>query len=483
MTLEYVGIVTLLVGILSLFRKPPFIVYFFFCSTLLGSAAAFVLLGGTNISPAHLLLGFLSLRLLADKELSKQAMQELSFGRPGFWLLMTLTYSIVGAYCLPRLLAGETSIFAVRAEIPYVVALRPSMSNLTQSIYFTANFVCFVLLSAYARTHGGTRILGSAALFCACLNLIFGALDLATYNTNTTELFAPIRNANYAMLDDAEIGGLKRIVGSFTEASSFAAATLVYFAFTCQLWLLGIKPRLTFTLAMLSLFAVTLATSTTGYVGLAVILGYLYLQELLQALHRPVTIQARSFILATPFVLAVLVLIIALSADYSAYILNLLDGTIFNKLSTSSGVERSTWNSQALKNFVDTFGFGTGNGSSRASSFPIAVLANLGFIGTFIFSLFLVTLFLNGNGKGRPHELDEAYRRAARMACLSCLIAATISGTLVDLGLPFYAFAGLCSATRLPNAFARTAMRFFEPLPAFQATPKSQRGSSQNPNC
>jgi O-Antigen ligase len=452
MTLEYVGVVALLIGMLGLFREPPFIVYFFFCSTLLGSAAAFVLdaLGGTNISPAHLLLGFLTLRLVSDSRLTEKFVQEISFGRPGFWLFLTVVYSVIGAFCLPRLLAGDTSIFAVRAETPFTIPLSPSMANLTQSIYFIADLVCFVVLGAYASTIGGARTLASAALACAALNLIFGALDLITYFTNTTELFAPIRNANYALLDEAEVAGLKRIVGSFTEASSFAAATLIYFAFTSRLWLLGVKPRVTFPLAFLSLCAVVLSTSTTGYVGLAVLLCYIYLQALLPALYRPVTIQARNFILAAPFVLALLVVIIALSPEYTTYVHNFLEGTIFNKMSTASGVERSSWNNQALQNFLDTFGFGVGNGSARASSFPIAVLANLGLAGALMFGMFFVTLFLSGRGNGQSDPLDDAYRQAAKMACLAGLVTASISGALVDLGLPFYIFAGLCSAQQSP---------------------------------
>jgi hypothetical protein len=71
MTFEFIGIITLLVGLVGLFRQPPFIVYSFFCFTLLGAAAAFVLtsLGGTNISPAHLLLGFLTLLLSDERSL------------------------------------------------------------------------------------------------------------------------------------------------------------------------------------------------------------------------------------------------------------------------------------------------------------------------------------------------------------------------------------------------------------------------------
>ena len=208
-------------------EEMGFIVYFFFCSTLLGSAAALVLdsLGGTNISPSHLQLGFLTCKLVHDERVARGIAREVSVGRPGFWLLLTVVYSIIGAFYLPRLLAGQTMTYAVRAQGAFVIPLAPAMSNLTQSIYFTADFVCFIVLSGYASTTDGRKVLGGAALACATLNLVFAALDLMTYFTNTTELFSFIRNANYALLNDTEVAGLKRIVGSFTEASSFGAAT------------------------------------------------------------------------------------------------------------------------------------------------------------------------------------------------------------------------------------------------------------------
>jgi len=282
MTVQLIGILTLLIGIASLFRPAPFTVNVFFCSTLLGASAALVLdsLGGTNISPSHLLLGFLLFRLLSDERVAKNALQGVSFGRPGFWLLLTVIFSIISAFFMPRLFAGQTLTFPVRAESNQSVPLAPAMSNITQSIYFIGNFACFITLYGYASTLSGRKVLGGAAIACATLNLIFGALDLLTYFTNTTELFSFIRNANYALLSDTEVAGFKRIVGSFTEASSFGSATLGYFAFTGRLWLLGIRPQLTAPLAFLSLMAMLFATSTTAYVGLGAFLALSYLQVL-----------------------------------------------------------------------------------------------------------------------------------------------------------------------------------------------------------
>ena len=94
-----------------------------------------------------------------------------------------------------------------------------------------------------------------------------------------------------------------------------------------------------------------------------------------------------------------------------------------------------------MQNFYDTLGFGAGVGSLRASSFPICVLANFGIIGSLLFLVFFMTLFYGDASRG--DEEGEAYRSAARWACLAGLITATVSGALVDLGLPFFVLAGL----------------------------------------
>jgi hypothetical protein len=468
MTVEYIGLVALLVGLISLYRDQPFIVYFFFCSTLLGSAAAFVMdsLGGTNISPSHLLLGFLAIRLLSDSNVVQAGIRQLSIGQSGFWLFVTLVYSIAGAYALPRLFAGTTLVYPVRASEAFAVPLFPAMSNITQSIYFTADFICFIILSGYASTVSGRRVLGGAMVAGATANLVFAALDLLTYFTNTTDLFLFIRNANYAMLNDTEVAGLKRIVGSFTEASSFGAATLAYFAFTSRLWLLGIWPRWTGLLALLSLIALIFSTSSTAYVGLAAILGLVYCLALFDALRHPVTTQEGVFIFAVPTIAAIIALIVLLNDSYSAYIYNYMNGVLFNKLSTASGVERSAMNTQAIQNFFDSFGFGLGNGSIRASSFPVAALASLGAVGTLVFGIFFATLLLSRFPKSANSDrVDDAYRQAAKMACIASLVTATTSGALIDLGLSFYSFAALCVTTQ-PVTIARTAARYLRGAPS-----------------
>src|ERR1700730_822082 len=132
MTIELIGILTLLVALLGMYRELEFIVYAFVFATLLGSAAATVLesLGGTNISPAHLLLGVLTIKLMSRPAVLQSSIREAAIGRPCFWLLLTTIYAALSAYFMPRIFAGQTLIFTVRdALAAYGTPLEPNLSN------------------------------------------------------------------------------------------------------------------------------------------------------------------------------------------------------------------------------------------------------------------------------------------------------------------------------------------------------------------
>jgi hypothetical protein len=450
MTIEPIGAIAFIFGLLSLYLEPTFIVYVFFASTLLGAAGALILdaVGGTTIQPAHLLLGFLVVKLMGNRDIREGALRGVAIGQPGFWLLLTMLYSTLSAFVMPRLFAGQTLAFAVRATegTNYAAPLAPTTSNLTQSIYFIGNFICFLVLYGFGSDPSRRRILARAGLACVILNLVFVVLDLVTYATGTVELLAFIRNSTYSMLSDTEIAGLKRIVGSFVEASQFSYWTLGYFAFTSSLWLYGIAPRLNLTLSLLTLTALILSTSTTAYVGLALFLFVRFVSVAVTILMRPAKPQMFIFVIGAPIVFSIIVLTICLNDTMSAYVGNILDTMVVNKMTSASGVERSSWNAQAIQNFFDTFGFGAGNGSVRASSFPIAVISSLGVIGTITYGMFLLSIWF---GRRRPFEetpADAAIPIASRSACLAWLIAASTSSGFIDLGLPFFAFAALACA-------------------------------------
>jgi hypothetical protein len=451
MTIEIIGWITIVLGILGLVAGPTFLVVTFVTSTLLGASAAFVLgsLGGASISPSHLLLGFVVVCLASRRAILQRALSGVAFPKAGFWLLITVVYSICAAIFFPRLFEGLTYIFPVRADGGYnVVPLGPANANFTQSVYFTSDLVCFIALYGYASLPQGWRLIAKTALFCAGLNLVFGAADMLTYWTNTSELLAFIRNANYRMLNDTEVAGFKRIVGSFTEAASFGSTTLGYFAFCLKLWLQGFHPRLAFLLAILSIVAMVFSTSTTAYVGLSTFLVLIYLECLFKFLSGSAPTQTVVFLIAAPILVAIGVLVIALDDAVWSYVQNLLDTIIFNKLSTDSGVERSAWNRQAIQNFYDTWGLGAGNGSVRAASFLAAVLASLGVVGACTYAGFLLFTFLGNSEPASSDGYENAVSSAAKSVCLAWFISSSVAGAFIDLSLPFFIFAALACAKK-----------------------------------
>jgi len=468
MSIELIGVVALVLGVIGYFAKPNFIVYAFFGTTLLGAAAAIILtgLGGTTIQPSHLLLGFLGVKLLASRDTRLAALRAMSRGSPGFWLVITAGYAAIGAYMMPRLFLGQTMAFAVRAQAEnYAAPLAPATSNLTQSIYFIGNCVCFVLISGFGSSEAGRKCLGRAALMCVILNLAFAALDVATYTTNTTELMSFIRNSTYSILSDNDVGGVRRIIGSFVETSSFSYFTLGCFAFATTLWLNGIATRLTVSLSILSLLALLISTSTTAYVALPVYLCAQLAVIGFKFMSRPIRPVMLAFLVCLPFLLALIVILICLDDASYAYVGDVLNNFLLNKMSTASGIERSSWNRQAIQNFFDTFGLGAGNGSVRASSFPVAVIGSLGIPGAITYGLFLFLIWFGKKAPAPPETL--AMQAAARSACFAWLIAASASGGFIDLGLPFFAFAALATvnvtAAQASPLVARTDHSFVKP--------------------
>jgi hypothetical protein len=425
-------------------------IYLFIISTLFGAAAAIVLtsFGSANLPPAHLMLGAIVIKFALDKKWISLALDSLVFPREGFWLLFTVIYGTASAYLMPRLFQGATDVFAISRIDPststVLFALGPVSGNVTQAIYLIGDFICFLIFYSFARDPRMVVVLCHAAIACAVANLAFAVIDLVTYWTGTADLLEFLRNASYRMLDDVEVMGLKRVVGSFSEASAYAFATLGLFAFTGKLWLRGIYSWLTGPVAGLSLIALLWSTSSTAYGGLFLLMAVEYTACVAQLVTGRSSRIAAAFVVLAPLALAAMVVIMMLQEDMWLFVQELANSSIFDKLASSSGMERGTWNRQALVNFFDTFGLGVGVGSTRASSLLLATLGSTGIVGSFTYGAFFLRLMLN-RSSGDTDWFVSSTRAAAKSASLSYLIAGSLSGSFLDVGLPFFIFAGIAS--------------------------------------
>jgi hypothetical protein len=447
MSVEPIGLLTVIVGLLCL-QLGYLATASTLVVTILFGAAAAILIGGANIQPAHLFLGFVAAAVLTRRREAAHALRAIRMPEPGFWLMCLVIYGVVTGFVMPRLLAGSTPIIPLgvseHADTGSTVPLGPVSSNFTQSVYLTADFVCFTLIVAVASTQAGFVAITSALVAYAAGNVLFALLDLGTYFTNTQWLLEFMRNAKYALHIEEEVSGLKRIVGSFTEASAFAGSTLGVLGFVGTLWLCGYRPLLTGTLAAASLVLVVLSTSSTGLAGTPPILAILYATALMRRginLGRPFS---SAVLMCAPLLIVIAILALQLDEEMAKPIRDYIDTLVLSKATTASGVERASWNAFALQNFFDSYGLGVGLGTSRTSSFPIALLSNVGVPGTIFYLLFAVSAFVRR--RGTPHTFPADVRLAARNACVGLILGAIFAGPTVEQGLLFYVLAGLACA-------------------------------------
>jgi hypothetical protein len=448
MSIEPIGLLTIMVGLICVFLGYRATFATLVPMALFGSAAA-VLIGSANIQPAHLFLAFAAFAVLGRHQEAAMAIEAMKFPRPGFWLLCLVIYGILGAFLIPRLAAGSMQIMPLGtsefSDTGYTVPLGPVSSNLTQSIYIVADFICFVITVAVATTRAGFMAGTAGLLAFAAGNVLFALIDLATYNTGTQWLLDFMRNAQYTLHAEEEVIGLKRIVGSFPEASAFAHSTIAAVGFTGTMWLCGRLPAWTGTLAIISLILLVFSTSSGGLAMVPPLLTILYVTALTRSGFDPRKRPYRSAaVLCAPLLVLAVALALQLNDEASKPVRDYLDALIFNKPNTESALTRGTWNSFALQNFFDSYGFGVGLGTVRASSFPIAVLSNVGIPGAIFYLLFAATGFLRRRGIPRTFPADV--RLAARNACLAIIIGETFAGTTVEQGLLFYVLAGIACA-------------------------------------
>ncbi|RWR33775.1 hypothetical protein D2T29_05800 [Sinirhodobacter populi] len=447
MSIEPIGLFVIGIGLLCLFADYRNVLVLTIFATVFGAASA-MFLGSGNIPPGHVLLGLCAVAILSRKESCTAFLRVLHPDRPGFWLASLVIYAVATAFLYPRVMASWTEIVPLGStefdSAGSTVPLGPVSGNITQSIYMIANLLCFALVAAAAASPAGFRAAVAGLLAYAIGNTFFAVMDLATYFTGTADLMGFMRNARYTLHTEAEAEGLKRIVGAFTEASSFARSSLGVLGVTGTLWLCGYKPRLTGVLALASLVLTALSTSSTGLAGIPVALGLLYLTALSRCGTAPRAWFSTAAVMAIPLIALLLTLTLLLQPAILAELHGYFDRILLSKMDTDSGVERSSWNSYAIGNFFDTAGIGVGLGTIRSSSLLTGLLGGVGVIGTALYAVFFATAFLRNPGPKGSFPTDV--RTAARNGCLCLMAGDLMVATTIDQGLFFYVLAGIAAA-------------------------------------
>ncbi|OWU83479.1 hypothetical protein ATO6_18760 [Oceanicola sp. 22II-s10i] len=425
--------------------------WIFIATTPFGAAAAFNMpaLGGASILAADLAaVSIFALVALLPGGL-RQIAGSMRVGQPGFWLLLLSVFCVVATLFFPRLFQGQTEVFSLTRDIGrhgiIEVPLRPSTGNLTQLFRLMLGVATFYALATVFRMRPDARMVVHAVAVATVINIALGWIDVLSHAVGLPDLLTILRSANYSMLDGAYMAGLKRMVGGFPEASSYGYYGLGLFAFWLQYWLSGPRSRWVTALMVLSAVAVVRSTSSASYVALIAYLVTVAMFGIWRNLNG--RIERRALAIGMTAALAAWGVLLLFLATYATVqpVRQFFDDVLFNKMSSSSGIERMSWNAQAFKNFVDTYAMGAGLGAVRASSWLMATLASIGVIGTFLFGMFILSVMTGPAGRGARREPPSAAVRASRSACLAFLISALLTGATPDMGVIFFAFCGLAA--------------------------------------
>jgi hypothetical protein len=287
----------------------------------------------------------------------------------------------------------------------------------------------------------------------AAVHAALGTIDLAGKLSGAGDLLSPIRTATYAYLVEVEEAGFWRIVGGFSEASAFGSVTLSCLAFSFAYWRVSrSRPVLLLTLVLFSLLL--LSTSSTAYAGLAIV-GCVAAAGMACSALRGRLSRQDLFVLAFVWLtLIVIMSIYLLDERLFDPLVRLFEAVVLNKSATGSAEERFYWNAQSLQAFLDTFGLGVGLGSSRAASWLVAVVSQLGIVGALLMAA-LVGVLIRDIAAPQPRTVDRrtlALVSGARAAALASLAAASVASGFADPGLVFFvalAIVGACRNGRL----------------------------------
>ncbi|WP_375687041.1 hypothetical protein [Pseudooceanicola sp. LIPI14-2-Ac024] len=440
-----------LVCVLGLLIQGPYRgLWIFFAVTPLGAAAAFNLpaLGGASILipdiAALTMLGLVAIHRGGPAMIAGT----MRYGQPGFWLMLLAVYAVFSALFLPRVFAGQTEVFSLARKANEVgiveVPLRASSGNITQLFRLMLGVATYLAVATVFRLRPDAAMVLKAVAIATGINVALGVLDVLSYEAGVATILDPIRSANYAILYDVRMIGVKRMIGGYPEASSFGFYTLGLFGFWLQYWFGTPKSRLALTMLLLTTIALLHSTSSAAYVALVIFLvllaGVGLTSNLRHRLHR------RGTLIAVGGLLVALLAALALFAGYELVspARQFFDRALLDKLQGASGVERMSWNAQAFENFRDTLGFGAGLGSIRASSWLMATLASLGILGTLCALMFIGSVLAGREGR-RGADQRAVVIRALRAACLALVLSAVLTGATPDLGVTFFAFAGLAA--------------------------------------
>jgi len=373
----------------------------------------------------------------------------LDFRKLGLLGMFSL-YMVVTAFLYPRLFAGSVQLYSLNAAAN-ISFLYPSSTNITQPVYMLVSIGLTFVFAYCGQDPTFRKNFLNATIFGAALLLASGIIDMILGDAGREDLLLPFHNATYHLLDTVTIAGQKRVVGFMSEASVFGAAcctNLSFLVFNRQSYS-GRLRNIGVPIVVLGLLImIYLSTSSSAYIGLAVlalVLGLKSIFGMLSVTHTKVS-HLRKFLWIIGGGVVCVGIFVCLSHAFLMHVRLLLDSTLFEKTSSSSYVERNAWTQAGVAAFWTTRGVGVGVGSIRTSNWFVNFVASTGFIGLLLFGIFaLKTLWPS---RIYPDKSSRHLSNGLKLALIPEFTVGLLVGTTPDPGTTIMLTLGLLFALR-----------------------------------
>ena len=481
------------VALWALFQKKQVLIYLFFASMPFGSFAAIPteLTAGLTLTPTPIVALLLIARELGNaRGLTKALDAALKSSGLLLLFLFWLVAAIVTLF-MPRFFAGQVEVVPVRAGAlaSDTAMLAPTVQNLSQLVYVSISVLAVFAFASVLRGEGMRRHALSALCLGAAFTVFTGFLDFASQYLPLQSFMEVFRTASYALITEAEVQDVKRVVGLMPEASSFGSLSLnfltsLYF-FRRAMRSGHLRDRVVPALMGLLLLLVWMSTSSAAYLGLGLFGAAAAAEWCWRFFASDRNRYLRhglmgEFWLGAVAVWAILLVVIVVP-NVLTPLLDMVNVTVLQKANTSSFEERGMWTQMSWNALLATHGLGVGLGGSRASNFAVALVSNVGLAGAALYFLFVLQCFFVRRA-GRSDAEGSALLSAARWSYLPMFFVSLTIGTTPDFGLSnafLYGFAVAIAHKILQRAVWPTEIHRLLSTPRFRAPQVRSRRSAR----
>jgi hypothetical protein len=424
-----------LFAIIAIWLPLRVIVYGLLISISFGTLAVVPLeiSGGVTFLPVTVLSSVVIVRLILKSDVAAVVDAALNWRHLGL-LMAFLVYAILITGIAPIVFAGVPTM---GLNIQQFTPLAPGAGNITQGLYLANS--CLMTLATFLllSEEDGRQLFRKALIIGGSAVVVTGIVDMATYGSAALSEF---RTASYALLSNSDMAGVRRVVGLQPEASAFGYVALSFgslITFMRPAETLDRRWRWLAALAGWScLLMAALSTSSGAIAGLVVFLVIMVCDTivlLLRGQGGAATGRLRGNLGVLIGLVVATGLVLTMLPDVASQLAKVFDAAVVRKASTSSFEERLYWNTVSLDGLRATGGFGLGVGSTRASSWFVALACGTGVIGSALLGLFVMHAVFQP--VGRAHFADRLLIGGAKRTLLVSLLPFAGSATSVDFGL------------------------------------------------